>query len=241
MAPRRIFITFIVRMNVVENIDLVRNRIAAACRKTNHNPDGIKLVAVTKTVGVEAIEEVLAGGVTMVGENRIQEAWQKFQLVESYAEWHMIGHLQRNKVKQCLRFAQTIQSVDSVRLAREIHVQAEKLARSIEVLIQVNTSGEASKFGFTPDDVGDALAEIAQLSRLKVKGLMTIGAFSPDEKVVRASFVRLRALRDSLQENLLPAVELKELSMGMTNDFEIAVEEGSTMIRIGRSIFGERT
>jgi len=227
-------------MAVADNIHAVRERIERACLRTGRRPEEVKLVAVTKTVDAAKIEEAVAAGVTIVGENRVQEAWEKYQAVGTPVAWHMIGHLQRNKVKRVLRFASLIHSVDSARLAAEIHQEAQKLEKTVDVLVQVNTSGEASKFGLAPDEVGATLQEFARFDNVRVRGLMTIGAYSTDPEVVRSCFVRLREMRDELAGMRIPRISLDELSMGMTNDFEIAIEEGSTMVRIGRSIFGER-
>ena len=227
-------------MSLAENIEIVRERIAEACLRSGRDVAEVKLVAVSKTVDAAKIEEAVAAGVTLLGENRVQEAWQKYQQVRGSAEWHMIGHLQTNKVKRALQFARVIQSVDSVRLAVEIDRQAKKLDRSIDVLLQVNTSGEASKFGLSGDFLLPAAEQIAELTNVRVRGLMTIGAFTTDESRVRSCFVTLRDLREQLVQAGVPNCRPEELSMGMTDDFEWAIEEGSTMVRIGRLIFGER-
>ncbi len=227
-------------MSIASQIELVYERIGRACRRAGRNPEEVQLVAVTKTVDVARIEEAIAAGIEIVGENRVQEAWPKFQVIGNRVRWHMIGHLQTNKVKRALQFAEVIQSVDSVHLAQEIQKQAEKLDRAVEVLIEVNTSGESSKFGFSPESVLEGVQQIASLSRLRVKGLMTIGAFLPDPNDVRPCFQLLRRLRDKIAARGLEGVEMDVLSMGMTDDFEVAIEEGSTMVRIGRLIFGER-
>ena len=227
-------------MTIAENIKAVAEKISFACERSSRGPDSVKVVAVSKTVGVDKIAEAVAAGLTTFGENRVQEAWRKVQTGRLDVEWHMIGHLQSNKVRRTLRFADMIQSVDSIKLAREIDQEADRLDRQVPVLIQVNCSGEASKFGFAPQDTMPALEEIVTLPRLSVRGLMTIGAHSADELRVRRSFVSLRELRDKLMAQEFPGVNLRELSMGMSGDFPIAIEEGSTLVRIGRSIFGER-
>jgi len=227
-------------MTIAENIRVVTEKIRLACESSSRGPDSVKVVAVSKTVGIGKIAEAVAAGLTVFGENRVQEAWQKYQASELDVEWHMIGHLQSNKVRRTLQFADMIQSVDSVKLAREIDLEAGRLDRQVPVLIQVNCSGEESKFGFAPQDTPQALEEIVTLPRLSVRGLMTIGAHSADELKVRRSFESLRKLRDKLMAHQFPDVDLSELSMGMSGDFAIAIEEGSTLVRIGRSIFGER-
>ena len=227
-------------MSIRENVQFVRNKIAEACRRSGRKSEEIELVAITKTVDVEQINEAIEAGIRVVGENRVQEAWRKFQEVGEKAHWHMVGHLQTNKVKRVLQFADMIHSVDSVYLAREIQTQAKKLDRTIEILIQVNTSGEESKFGLEPEATIGAIEEVSTLPNLKIKGLMTIGAFLPNPEDVRPCFKLLNDLRDRVNERGITSVEIGTLSMGMTNDYEIAIEEGSTMVRVGTAIFGER-
>lgn len=227
-------------MSIAKNIKAVSERIERACQKSNRDPKEIKLVAVTKNVDADRIIEAISAGVSIIGENRVQEAWQKYQSIERQVHWHMIGHLQTNKVKRVLQFANVVQSVDSTKLAREIHRQAEKLDRTVEILIQVNTSDEESKFGFAPGETIEAVDEISKFSRLRIQGLMTIAVYSPNRDEVRACFRMLREIREKVKAHEFAGVEMDVLSMGMTDDFEIAIEEGSTMVRIGRSIFGER-
>jgi hypothetical protein len=227
-------------MSIRENVQFARNKIAEACRRSGRKSEEIELVAITKTVDVEQINEAIEAGIRVVGENRVQEAWRKFQEVGEKAHWHMVGHLQTNKVKRVLQFADMIHSVDSVYLAREIQTQAKKLDRTIEILIQVNTSGEESKFGLEPEATIGAIEEVSTLPNLKIKGLMTIGAFLPNPEDVRPCFKLLNDLKDRVNERGITSVEIGTLSMGMTNDYEIAIEEGSTMVRVGTAIFGER-
>jgi len=227
-------------MSIRENVQFVRNKIAEACRRSGRESEEIELVAITKTVDVEQINEAIEAGIRVVGENRVQEAWRKFQEVGEKAHWHMVGHLQTNKVKRVLQFADMIHSVDSVYLAGEIQTQAKKLDRTIEILIQVNTSGEESKFGLEPEATIGAIEEVSILPNLKIKGLMTIGAFLPNPEDVRPCFKLLNDLKDRVNERGITSVEIGTLSMGMTNDYEIAIEEGSTMVRVGTAIFGER-
>ncbi|MFQ5708658.1 MAG: YggS family pyridoxal phosphate-dependent enzyme [bacterium] len=227
-------------MSIKENIQRTRARIARVCEKTGRDPDEIEIVAVSKTVGVPQILEAVEWGIMQIGENRVQEAWRKYQAIGSRVRWHMIGHLQTNKVKRVLQFANLIQSVDSTHLAQELQNQAEKNQQDVEILIEVNTSAEPTKFGYKPKNVLEAVAEIAQLPRVKIRGLMTVGAFLPDPEAVRPCFRLLRKLRDEISAKHIPQVEMRYLSMGMTDDFEVAVEEGSNMVRIGRAIFGAR-
>ncbi|MFQ5824034.1 MAG: YggS family pyridoxal phosphate-dependent enzyme [bacterium] len=227
-------------MSVNENLQRVRDRIEKACQRAGRNVEEIEIVAVSKTVDISRINEAIEAGIQIIGENRVQEVWPKFQIIGPKVHWHMIGHLQTNKVKRVLQFADMIQSVDSIHLAQEIQKQAEKLNRSVDVLIEVNTSGEASKFGFLPSSTVQAIEKISKFSRLMIKGLMTLGAFLPNPEEVRPCFKLLRKLRDEVINNKLDTVEMKYLSMGMTDDFEVAIEEGSNMVRIGRAIFGAR-
>ncbi|TDI79624.1 MAG: YggS family pyridoxal phosphate-dependent enzyme [Caldithrix sp.] len=227
-------------MSIRENVQFVRKKIAEACLRSGRDPEEVDLVAVTKTVDVEQINEAIEAGIRVVGENRVQEAWRKFQEVGKGVHWHIVGHLQTNKVKRVLQFADMIHSVDSVYLAREIQTQAEKLDRTVEILIQVNTSGEESKFGLEPEVTIGAIEEISAFSNLEIKGLMTIGAFLPNPEDVRPWFKLLRDLKGRVNEQEIAGVEIGALSMGMTNDYEVAIEEGSTMVRIGTAIFGER-
>ncbi len=227
-------------MSIRENVQFVRKKIAEACLRSGRDPEEVDLVAVTKTVDVEQINEAIEAGIRVVGENRVQEAWRKFQEVGKGVHWHIVGHLQTNKVKRVLQFADMIHSVDSVYLAREIQTQAEKLDKTVEILIQVNTSGEESKFGLEPEVTIGAIEEISAFSNLEIKGLMTIGAFLPNPEDVRPWFKLLRDLKGRVNEQEIAGVEIGALSMGMTNDYEVAIEEGSTMVRIGTAIFGER-
>lgn len=227
-------------MSIRANIETVKGKVAEACRRCGRGPGEVEIIAVTKTVDIQLIMEAIDNGITTVGENRVQEAWQKYQTIGQKASWHMIGHLQTNKVGRVLQFADLIQSVDSLHLAREIQRQAEKLRRVVAVLIQINTSGEETKFGFQPETASEAVEEIATLANIKVKGLMTIGAFLPDPEEVRPCFRMLRELRETIKTRIAGSVEMEVLSMGMTGDYEVAIEEGATMIRVGTAIFGSR-
>ncbi|MEJ5286149.1 MAG: UPF0001 protein YggS [Candidatus Kapaibacterium sp.] len=203
----------------------------------------IKIVAVSKTHPVEAIINAIRVGITDIGENYAQEMKSKFEQIQQSGSpqpnWHFIGHLQTNKVKYIAPFVSLIHSVDSVHLAQEIEKQATKHNRIIDVLVQVNTSGELSKFGCEPEETLQIIDTIRTLPHLKVKGLMTIGSFSTDELVIRKEFQTLVKLFEEAKRTF-PELELSELSMGMTNDYLIAVEEGATILRIGTAIFGER-
>ena len=217
---------------VADNINFVRERIRVAAERAGRNPEEVTLIAVSKTVEPDRIEMALAAGQTLFGESKVQEARAKSPLVSGRACWHMIGHLQTNKAREAVALFEVIHSVDSVKLAVEIDKCAERAGKTQTILLEVNVSGEASKFGLKPEDLKSTIAEINLLSRLEVRGLMTIAPFTEEMQKVRPWFRRLRELRDALG--------LRELSMGMTHDFEAAIEEGATMVRIGAAIFGER-
>jgi len=217
-------------MSIGDNIRQVNTRIAAAARRAARSPTEITTIAVTKTIEPAAIREAFGCGIRHFGENRVQEAKAKIDGLDDLQPpptWHMIGHLQTNKVRTALDLFDTVHSVDSVRLAQ---VMSRNARQDIPVLIQVNVSGETTKSGIRPQEVAVATAEIAILPHLHVVGLMTIAPLTPDTEEVRPLFRELRRLRDSLG--------LRHLSMGMTDDFEVAIEEGATMVRIGRAFFG---
>ncbi len=226
-------------MAIRDNVLDVRERITRAADRVLRDPGDIKLVAVTKTVEIPLIVEAIEAGISCVGENRIQEAARKFPELPP-VEKHLVGHLQTNKVKAAIELFDVIESVDSVRLAREISTRCTAAGSQASVLVEVNTSGEESKFGLDPSEVLEALDDMSTLPGLKVVGLMTVGAFLPDPDDVRPCFRMLRAIRDEIEERVIPGVAMDHLSMGMTNDFEVAIEEGATIVRVGRAIFGER-
>ncbi len=221
-----------VATNIGANIEIVRQRIACACQRAGRSPDEITLVAVTKTVAPPAIAAAFKLGVTHFGENRVQEAVDKIKQLSGLKlspTWHMVGHLQTNKVKVAVAIFDMVDSVDSVRLAE---VLSRHTRKTLPILLEVNVAGEASKGGFATTGVAPALEIISRLPRLEIKGLMTVAPLVADSELVRPVFRGLRCLRDSLG--------LTHLSMGMTDDFEVAIEEGATIVRIGRAIFGER-
>jgi len=223
-------------MLIAKNLQSVKERIGEAARRAGKDPAEIKLVAATKDVPAGLILEAIKAGLTDIGENRVQEARQKFDaLKDQPVIWHMIGHLQTNKVKAALEIFSVIQSVDSERLADEISQRAQKI---VEVFIEVNTSGEESKFGILPEKAVQLAEHISGLKNLKLTGLMTVGPLTGDEKAVRESFRLLKNIFKRIKGLNLPSVELKYLSMGMSQDFETAIEEGSNLVRIGRAIFG---
>ncbi len=226
--------------SIRENLARIQDRIAAAAARAGRDPASIGLVAVSKTKPVSLIVEAIDAGITDIGENRVQEAQGKYPQIDHPVKWHLVGHLQRNKVKQALQIFDLIHSVDSPRLLAEIDRRSAGLNRATEVLIQVNTSGEPSKYGLEPDQVLNFIESAPPYTHVRIKGLMTIGAFLPDPEAVRPMFVLLRQLREKIIAQQFPNVEMDNLSMGMTNDFEVAIEEGANLIRVGTAIFGER-
>jgi len=223
---------------IERNLETIRERIEASAKRAGRKPEEITLVAATKGVAPELIGEAISAGVRTVGENRVQEALAKYDEIGDSVQWHMIGHLQTNKVGKALDIFALIQSVDSWRLAEELSRRALSRGRVIDVLVEVNTSGEATKFGIEPDQVIPFLERTSLLHGIRVRGLMTMGLFSSDIEIVRSSFSRLRRLKDAIERKGL--AEIEQLSMGMTSDFEVAIEEGSNMVRIGTGIFGVR-
>jgi pyridoxal phosphate enzyme (YggS family) len=215
--------------SIAANLDNIRQRLAAAAERGRRDPSTVELIAVSKTVLPARIEEAVAAGQLLLGESKVQEAKAKIPIISSRVRWHMVGHLQGNKARDAVALFELIHSVDSVKLAAEIAKWAERAGKTQRVLLEVNVSGEVSKFGLKPDLLASTLTEINRLPRLEVAGLMTI---PPAGKDARPFFRQLRELRD--------AFGLRELSMGMTHDYEVAVEEGATLVRVGTGIFGER-
>lgn len=223
-------------MSIKENLAIVRERIAAAARRANRSPNDIKLVAVTKTVPLPQIAEAVKAGITDCGENRVQEALAKLAAFPQ-VNWHLIGHLQRNKVKDVVGKFSLIHSVDSERLVRELGTRGEGPETGEQILIEVNVSGEKSKYGVAPEELIPLLQVVSGFDNIRVEGLMTMAPVVPDPAGSRPYFRRLRELSQKVGALKLPKVEMKYLSMGMTDDFEVAVEEGANLVRIGRAIF----
>lgn len=222
---------------LIENISSVYKRISYAAMRAGRNPDDVKLIAVTKTVSVERIKEAVDAGLRMFGESRVQEAKEKISKMNGGVEWHLIGHLQKNKAKMAVELFDLIHSVDSIELAEAINKQAEKIGKIQKILVQVKLSGEISKYGISKENLIEVLKHVRGMNNLSVKGLMTIPPFFDNPEMARPYFRELRKLRDDAEAK---GFKLSELSMGMTNDFEVAIEEGATMVRIGTGIFGER-
>ncbi len=229
-------------MSIADNVARVRERIAAACARSGRAPQDVRLMAVSKTHPASAIREAVAAGVTLFGENRVQEYAEKAaDLHETAAEFHLIGHLQSNKAAKAAELFNAVDSVDSWKLAERLSGAAEKLGKTLAVLLEVNVGGEEAKSGFAPDseELLVLLAKASDLRHLRIRGLMTIPPHTEDPNGARPYFQTLRALRDRLAKDF-PQAKLGELSMGMSHDYEIAIEEGSTCVRVGTAIFGER-
>jgi len=223
------------------NLQTIQQRIEKACDRAGRNPEEVKLLLATKTVSVGKIQIAIDEGYHLLGENKVQEAAEKHEkLVSQPVKWHMIGHLQTNKVKHVLKFADVIQSVDRMRLARRLQNRCEFDGREIDVFIQINTSYEESKFGVAPEKAIDFIKQVHDMPRLHIKGLMTIGILSSKDEKVRDCFKLLHEIQQKAQALNLPRASFDELSMGMSNDLELAIEEGSTMVRVGTAVFGER-
>ncbi len=221
------------------------NRVSEAASSCNRKPESVRIVAVTKTVPAEKIREAVASGISVIGESYIQEARNKYDLLSGMpVSWHFIGHLQTNKVKYAIQLFDLIHTVDSIRLAVEIDHQARKLNKIQDVLLQINIGREETKSGINEEDLPDLIKEAALFKNISVKGLMVIPPFFDDPEIVRPYFSSLRSLqgkiRNSLAADSIQSVSMDELSMGMSGDFEVAIEEGSTLVRIGTALFGER-
>jgi pyridoxal phosphate enzyme (YggS family) len=226
--------------SVGENIERIRGTIAEAAAKSGRNADTVRIMAVTKTVDDERIMEAIACGINLIGENYVQEARRKIEKMGHDSEWHMIGHLQSNKAKYAVGLFDMIHSVDRIGLAKELDKRAAGSGIVMKVLVEVNTGGEETKSGVTEEETIDLVRAISALDNLSVQGLMTMPPWFGDPEDGRPYFVALRDLKNRIVEKEIAKVEMAELSMGMTDDYGIAVEEGATIVRIGRAIFGER-
>lgn len=226
--------------SIRENWLVLRDRIARAAEGAGRRGDDIEVIAVSKTRSAEEIEAAQQCGLTIVGENRVQEAEEKKAAVGVSLSWHMIGHLQSNKAGKVVELFDVVQSVDRLSLAQALARRAEAAGRRLDILLQVNTAGTASQSGADPERTVDLVGQVADLPALHIRGLMTIGAHSEDERLVRASFARLRRLAEAVEAAGMDGVEMRDLSMGMSGDFEWAIAEGSTMVRLGAALFGVR-
>lgn len=220
----------------------VHLRIANACQRVGREPASVRLLPVSKTMDEASIRLAYAAGLHFLGENKVQEAFRKWEALSGLADlrWSVIGHLQTNKAKLVARFASEFQALDSLRVAEALDRRLQAEGRSLDVFVQVNTSGEASKYGLSPDDVAGFVRELPAFSALRVRGLMTLALFSSEASRVRNCFILLRTLRDRLRQEAPAGINLDDLSMGMSGDFEIAIEEGATVVRVGQAIFGAR-
>jgi PLP dependent protein len=223
-----------------QNYKIIKQKIDSACKKAGRDFNEIILVAVTKTIKPEIIGQAYNLGLKDFGENKVQELLTKVESAPKEINWHFIGHLQRNKVKFIRNFVRMIHSVDSLSLAIEIDKNAKEVARKIPILVQVNTSNEESKYGIKPENAVDLVQNVAGLSNIKVLGLMTIGNLVEEPEMARPCFRLLREIKEKIVKLNIENVEMKHLSMGMTNDFEVAIEEGATIIRVGTALFGSR-
>ena len=224
-----------------QRLQQIRQRIRQAAESCKRDADSVCLVAVSKTIAADIVKEAIEAGVTILGESYVQEARAKFKALVQYpVSWHFIGHLQSNKAKYAVRLFDLIHSVDSLKLARELDQQARKVDKIQQILVQVNIGAEDTKSGISTDEASRLVAEISQLKNLAVKGLMTMPPYFNAPEKVRPFFAALRELRDQIRAEDIPNIAMDELSMGMTGDFEAAIEEGATMVRIGTAIFGEK-
>lgn len=227
--------------SITLNLRTIRNRIKLACIKSNRSPSEVHLLLATKTVSSEKIKFALRQGESLIGENKVQELKQKCtSLLELKPQVHFIGHLQSNKIKEVIKWVTCIESLDNYSLAEKLNNRLLFEKKSIDVFIQVNTSYEESKFGVAPDQAIELIKKIAKLESIRVKGLMTIGLFGAAPEDSRKCFKLLKNIQEQVDELKIPKVEMQELSMGMSRDLEIAIEEGATIIRVGTAIFGER-
>lgn len=225
---------------IAARLHAIRERVAAAARRVGRDPAAIRIIAASKTKGPDVVAEALAAGVTDLGENYVQEAIGKIAAAPAGARWHCIGHLQRNKAKRAVELFDMVHTVDAAELGRALDRHAAALGKVLPVLLEVNIGGEASKRGVAPAAVGGLLAELGSCAHLRIDGLMTMPPPGPDAEAARPYFRRLRDLAEQLRPTAPANAPLGELSMGMSEDFEVAIEEGATMVRIGRALLGER-
>ena len=225
---------------VSENLEQVKANIEAACKRVGRDPKDVRLVAVSKTKPISLIEEAITAGQDTFGENKVQEMCDKMEVLPDNIKWHMIGHLQRNKVKYIAGKVELIHSVDSIRLAKQISDEAQKQSIEISVLLEVNVAREESKFGFFTEETEDACREISKMPGIRVKGLMTSAPFVENAEDNRKYFKKLYELAVDIQSKNIDNISMRELSMGMTGDYVVAVEEGATIVRVGTGIFGSR-
>ncbi|MCG8574657.1 MAG: YggS family pyridoxal phosphate-dependent enzyme [Flavobacteriales bacterium] len=227
--------------NIVNNLEVIHSRIDYACKNVNRDSKEVRLLLATKTVDSERINFALQQGESLVGENKVQELKQKCTAIkEMNPEVHFIGHLQSNKIKEVIKWATCIESIDRLSVAEKLSQRLTFEGKEMDIYVQVNTSFEESKFGVSPQNAIQLIKEIAKFENIHIKGLMTIGLLSSESSEVRKCYKLLRQLKEEVESLKIPNVEMKELSMGMSGDMEIAIEEGATIVRVGTAIFGER-
>src|SRR6478736_178069 len=225
---------------VAASYQSIRDRICAAATRARRDPRDVRLLAAAKSQSVQALNDAIAAGVALVGENYVQEAHEKKRQIESAVEWHMIGHLQRNKVKAAVELFDVFESLDNLTLARELDKEGQKRKKKIRVFIEINLGGEESKTGVVESEAASFVEQIATLSNLRIEGLMSVPPYRENPEEVRPYFRKLRLLHEKLGEIRFPRLELRELSMGMSHDYKVAIEEGATIVRIGTALFGPR-
>jgi pyridoxal phosphate enzyme (YggS family) len=225
---------------ISENLARVRERIETAARRSGREPERVRLVAVSKTVGPERVRQAIEAGMRILGENYVQEAQKKIEALGHDVTWHFIGHLQTNKAKLAARLFDLIHSVDRVNLAEELDRQAKLQGKVLPVLLQINISGETTKFGAQEKEILMLAEKLSEMEGIEIKGLMAMPPFFEDPEASRPYFVELRKLGERLGQQKIPRISMEELSMGMSNDFEVAIEEGATLVRVGTAIFGPR-
>jgi len=226
-------------MDLAANLNAIQMRIEAACARAKRDPAAVTLLPVSKSQPPQAVRELANLGLNLFGENKVQEARAKIPLCPGHLRWHMVGHLQTNKCRDAVHFFEMIQSVDSLELAEEINKRAGQAAKTMPILVEVNIAGEASKFGFPPDRFLKELEQINALKRIELQGLMTIAPWTTEPEKVRTIFRQLRELKERSEQIL--GAPLPHLSMGMSGDFGVAIEEGATIVRIGTGLFGPRS
>jgi PLP dependent protein len=225
---------------IAENIVRVKERIDRAAQKSRRNPEEIRLIAVSKTVEEERVLQAIEAGVEIFGENYVQEAQRKIEALGHPVAWHLIGHLQTNKAKLAAGLFDTVHSVDSIKLAGELNRWAKQQGRILPILLQVHLSGEGTKFGAREEEIWEMAEKCSALDGIRVRGLMTMPPYFEDPEEARPYFIKLREIGERLASKKIPGISTVEYSMGMSNDFEVAVEEGATMVRVGTAIFGPR-
>ena len=227
-------------MSITENLSMVENKIAAACKRAGRERDEVKLIAVSKTQPVEAIREAIEYGINSFGENRVQELREKIEIIKDNLDWHLIGHLQTNKVKYVVGKVSLIHSLENIRLAEALDKEAAKLGITVDVLAEINVAKEDTKFGVNPEDAENFIREVSKFPNINIKGLMTVAPYTDISEENRKYFRQLKKIMVDLNSKNIHNVSMNVLSMGMTGDYEVAIEEGATLVRVGTGIFGSR-